>query len=229
MEISFLFGQNTNVLFKTTSLKEKIEEGDVLSSFLDTISSKKMYVECFWTIEEVIDTVNQEINVQISVYDDYWGAYSINYRNVFRIDITKNNNIYVNDSINQKFDSLLNDFRTFIVNPEDDDNLPQKKKVIIPHFDTVLLTKHAFLISTVFVEDENGIKTSFQSLNSVCNVILQNYLDLRNDLSQFEWNKSFHELSFENKIAIIHYFPLRIWIYPNRPRIPPPPPSRNKN
>lgn len=157
-------------------------------------------------------------------YWDFWDDYDVWHRNSFMIEFTEFDSLYVERRETNLIDTFSNQMKEFVLNPLNKENLPQKKEYVLPFFDTVNLSKQGFYINAVMVPDSNNNRTSWQNVNKAVNVILQNYVTLRKNLAINTWGKEFENLEFEKQMAVSLYFPINIWIYPNRHRVKPPPP-----
>jgi hypothetical protein len=217
---------DTISLFAITKIKPELKNGDILSDVVDTIESADYYTEFVWSIIEYIDTVGQQIYFQLLLDQSYFcHDYSIKARNIFAIELSKYDSVFIEGAFTNNIDTLDNIIEDFIINPNNKPELPAKKIKKIKYFDTVLVTNHAFFINSVMVPDSNGICSSWDKLNPLINKIVACYYDLRNDLAEYKFDEPFEKLEFNKKIAILEYYPIRILLFPNREilKIPPPP------
>ena len=212
-------------LFEMTKLKHELKRGDILSKVVDTIESNTIYNEFAWRIIEYIDSVNQQTHYQLLLDQSYFCyVYSIREGNIFAIELSRYDSVFIEGKYTDGIDTLDRLMHEFVTNPEDKPNLPQKRFKYITYFDTLLITNHGFYINAVMVPDSNGVCSSWDKLNSLINKILNCYSVLRNELAIEKWGVSFVKLDFNRKVAILEYYPINIWIFPNRERMKPPPP-----
>jgi len=216
---------DTLFLFESNSFEKELKKGEILSKIVDTIKSEATYNEFAWRIEETVDSISQKINVQLLLDQSYYCYdWSIKEQNIFAIELSRFDSIFVEGTYTNKIDTLDKSIIEFITNPEDKPNLPQKRLKYINFFDTVLITRHEFLIIAVMVADSNGVSSSWDKLNSLINKILICYLELRNDLAIETWKMPYKKLEFDKRVSITKYYPINLWIFPNRERVKPPPP-----
>lgn len=216
---------DTISLFEVNKLNVELKKGEILSKVIDTIKSSRIYNEFAWHIVENNDSVNQEIHFQLLLDQSYFCYdWCLNERNIFSIELSKYDSIFFEGKFMNNFDSLNKQIIEFITNPKDNPNLPRKRIKYINFLDTVLITNHLFQISAQMIKDSIGIHSSLENLNFILNKVLKNYLFIWNELAKEKWNLTFEKLDYFKKMAILDYYPINIWIFPNRGRISPPPP-----
>ncbi len=124
-------------------------------------------------------------------------------RNVLQVRLNKFNELLVNGEI-LDVTQLREKAKEFIANPNNDDNLPEKHPKTLPFFGDVMLTdKHVISV-------QNDVDTSYEMYIQVQNELVAAYNELRNELSQSQFGKSFAECSDEEKEAVIDYYPQKI-------------------
>lgn len=124
-------------------------------------------------------------------------------RNVLQVRLNKFNELLVNGEI-LDVSQLREKAKEFIANPNNDTNLPEKHPKTLPFFGDVMLTdKHVISV-------QNDVDTSYDMYIQVQNELVAAYNELRNELSQSQFGKSFAECSEDEKEAIIDYYPQKI-------------------
>ena len=94
--------------------------------------------------------------------------------------------------------------KEFIVNPSNDDNLPEKHAKQIPFFGNVMITdKHV-----ISVQNDRG--TSYQAFFDVQNELIAAYNELRDELAQSQFHKNYRDCTEEEQAAIRDYYPQKI-------------------
>lgn len=210
-------------LFELAQFEKQLEKPNLFSNITDSINSTSIFEDYIWHFSETIDTLSETISYSLTLENMmYLDDYCIKERNIYAIQLTKYDSVFIEGKYTSRTDTFGNSIKEFIVNPDFAENLPQKKWYRIEYFDSVFLTKQAFYIMAEMVKDSNGISSSWIEINEILKVVLRAYFNLRNDLAKSEWDKSFDELEFRNKIACIQYFPIRIEFHLNNPRLLPP-------
>lgn len=124
-------------------------------------------------------------------------------RNVLQVKLNKDDNLMVGG---EWFDvkQLREKAKEFIANPNNDANLPEKHAKTLPFFGDVMLTdKHVISV-------QNDVGTSYNAYIQVQNELVAAYNELRNELAQSQFGKSFDECSEDEKKAITDYYPQKI-------------------
>ena len=125
-------------------------------------------------------------------------------RNVLAVKLNKDDQLMVNGEVGFDIKQLRAKAKEFIVNPNDDPNMPEKHKKNIPMFGEVMITeKHVISV-------QNDVGTSYDVYIQVQNELVAAYNELRNELASSQFGKSFAECSDEEKEAIIDYYPQKI-------------------
>jgi biopolymer transport protein ExbD len=124
-------------------------------------------------------------------------------RNFVVFSIDENNAIFMeNEPV--KLYEIRDIAKKFIANPENSDYLPEKKEIEIPELGLVPVTPHAV------INFEISRKASYQTYISVLGELTAAYDDLRNELANKRFDKSFERLSEDQQAAIREAYPLRI-------------------
>ena len=101
-------------------------------------------------------------------------------------------------------DQLRDKAKEFIANPNNDENLPEKHLKHLPFFGDVMITeKHVISV-------QNDVGTSYNAYIQVQNELVAAYNELRNELAQSQFGKSFAECSEDEQKAITDYYPQKI-------------------
>lgn len=176
-----------------------------------------------------IDTNRNEVSLQFGISEPEYFDYSIKHRNVFAIEIDRQNIIKAKGLLISNFDSLDSDIREFMFNPMNEPHLPEKRLRVLEYFDTVYVCNAAFDIKAQTLPDSLGNKTSWKEIKMVVNHLQQTANLERDKLALSKWNKSFDSLELSQKVAVCKYIPILIWVYPHRELVPPPPPPPPTN
>lgn len=114
-------------------------------------------------------------------------------RNVLEILVNKHNQIQVEGKLTE-----INELRakavTFILNPENEPTLPQKKIMDIPELGTIAVSKQVISI-------QNDALTEYGLYVAIQDALSAAYLDARNALAREHFNKSYEQLVEEQDKA----------------------------
>ncbi|ADY37872.1 Biopolymer transport protein ExbD/TolR [Phocaeicola salanitronis DSM 18170] len=124
-------------------------------------------------------------------------------RNVLQVRLNKDDQLMVGGEWSD-IKQLREKAKEFIANPTDDPNLPEKHEKNIPFFGTVMITEN-HVISV-----QNDVGTSYDAYIQVQNELVAAYNELRNELAESKFGKSFAECSEDEKDAITQYYPQKI-------------------
>lgn len=94
--------------------------------------------------------------------------------------------------------------KEFIANPANSSELPEKVAVAVPYFGTLPVTKH-HVISLYYDR-----RASYQAYIAVQDALVAAYAELRDELARRKWQKSYAELSPEQKRAVRQVYPQKI-------------------
>ena len=109
-------------------------------------------------------------------------------RNVLQVRINKDDQLMVGG---EWFDikQLRERAKEFIANPNNDENMPEKHPKHLPYFGDVMITeKHVISV-------QNDVGTSYDAYLQVQNELVAAYNELRNELAQSQFGKSYAECS----------------------------------
>ena len=124
-------------------------------------------------------------------------------RNVLQVRLNKFDELLVNGEI-LDVKQLREKVKEFIANPNNDENFPEKHAKTLPFFGDVMLTdKHVISV-------QNDVDTSYDMYIQAQNELVAAYNELRSELAQGQFGKTFAECSEEEKEAIIDYYPQKI-------------------
>ncbi len=125
-------------------------------------------------------------------------------RNILQVKLNKEDQLMVNGEVGFDIKQLKDKAKEFIANPNNDENMPEKHKKTLPFFGDVMITeKHVISV-------QNDVGTSYDIYLQVQNELVAAYNELRNELAQSQFGKSFAECSDDEKEAIIDYYPQKI-------------------
>lgn len=124
-------------------------------------------------------------------------------RNVLQVRLNSNDQLMCgSDYI--LVEQLRQRAKEFIMNKNNEDNLPILEEVTIPLFGTVKITKQ----HVISLQNDRG--TSYQAYINVQNELVAAYNELRNELAQEKWQKDYNQLDEEQQKAIREYYPQKI-------------------
>jgi len=123
-------------------------------------------------------------------------------RNVFTVLINSQNQLLV-EGKPMEISELTEAAKEFIVNPTDDENLPEKNTKEVEFFGTVEIGKGIISL-------QNDRDTEYQTYLMVQNELQRAINELREDKSKSKFGKSYAELEKEEQKAIRTLFPRKI-------------------
>ena len=123
-------------------------------------------------------------------------------RNIFVVLINANNQLLVEGEPMHVRD-LREAAKNFIKNPNDADNLPEKKPTEVPFFGTYPVSK-----GIISLQNDRG--TSYKTYIEVQNELVAAYNELRDELAMQKFGKLYNELDKARKDAIRKIYPQRI-------------------
>ena len=124
-------------------------------------------------------------------------------RNVLQVRLNKDDQLMCGtDYIDIK--QLREKAKEFIVNPYDDENLPEKHKKNIPLLGDCMITeKHVISV-------QNDVGTSYQAYINVQNELVAAYNEIRDELGKAKFGKTYVACSEDEQKAIREYYPQKI-------------------
>ena len=125
-------------------------------------------------------------------------------RNILQVRINKDNQLMVGSDY-MEVAQLRAKAKEFIANPNDDANLPEKHVKDIPLLGGACMVTEKHVISVT-----NDVGTSYQVYIDVQNELVAAYNELRNELSEEKFGKTYAECSEDEQKAIRDFYPQKI-------------------
>ncbi len=138
-----------------------------------------------------------------SIPPDQIASIDVNKRNLMRVLVNTQGDILCNGEY-VTLQQLNEKVKTFVLNENDDPNMPQRVDVNIPLLGTMKVTKQHIISLT------NNVDTKYSDYITVQNELAKAYGELREDFAQKKWGKTFDELSPEQQEAVIDLYPQKI-------------------
>jgi biopolymer transport protein ExbD len=126
----------------------------------------------------------------------------VNKRNVFAILVNRNNELLVNGEL-MDISQLREKTKEFILNPHNDENLPEKQLKTVPFFGDVMVSK-----GIVSLQNDRG--TSYETYIKVQDELAIASRELKDQKAMLKWGKKFSELDDEQQKAVRKYVPMAI-------------------
>ncbi len=123
-------------------------------------------------------------------------------RNVFVVLVNRNNDLLVEGEIT-RIDDLREKAKEFMLNPNNEDNLPEKEPMEVPFFGQVNVTKGVISL-------RNDLDTKYGTYIAVQNELVGAINELREDLAKSKFGKSYADLERDQQKAIKMIIPSRI-------------------
>ena len=123
-------------------------------------------------------------------------------RNVFAVLVNKNNDLLVENEY-ANIEDLRERAKEFMENPYNEENLPEKEPKEIPFFGEVMVTKGVISL-------RNDLDTRYGTYIAVQNELVGAINDLREELAQKQFGKSYNDLEKDQQSAIRDIYPSRI-------------------
>lgn len=120
-------------------------------------------------------------------------------RNMMVVQINSTNQVAVNGEYTD-VKNLKNKVKEFIENVSNDESKPEKIEEDIPYFGKVMITKN----HVISLQNDRG--TEYQAYIDVQNELAAAYNELRNDLSQRKFGKTFDTLDEDQQAAVMKYY-----------------------
>lgn len=153
----------------------------------------------FFLVATTMD-IDSGLSRQMSPYDpDAKNDDKIKERNVYVVLINSSDQILVEGKQMNIF-SLREEAKKFIVNPENKDNLPEKRLVEIDYFGEVMVSK-----GIISLQNDRG--TSYGAYIKVQNELAAAYNEVREGVAMQKFGKHFDDLIKEKQDAIKKYYP----------------------
>ncbi|MBR8534284.1 biopolymer transporter ExbD [Carboxylicivirga sediminis] len=123
-------------------------------------------------------------------------------RNVFTVLINSQNQLLV-EGRPMEIRDLTEATKEFILNPLDDEKLPEKKEIEVELLGVQEVTKGVISL-------QNDRDTEYQTYLMVQNELQRAYNELRDDLAKRKFGKAYEELEKEEQKAVREVFPQKI-------------------
>ena len=94
--------------------------------------------------------------------------------------------------------------KEFILNKDNDENLPEKEVIDVEYFGSVAVTKN----HVISLQNDRG--TSYSAYIEVQNELVAAYNELRNDLAKSKFGKNYEDLDESQQKAIQKIYPQKI-------------------
>lgn len=130
----------------------------------------------------------------------------VNERNLMLVFVNASGQLMVGEE-QMDIRSLKDKAKEFIINPLDDENLPEKKETEIEMPDG---SKWTYNVSEGVVSLQTTRDTSYEIYVQVQNELTRAFNEVRNDVSQSKFGKTFADLSEDEKSVITKAVPLKI-------------------
>ncbi|MCD8176299.1 MAG: biopolymer transporter ExbD [Tannerellaceae bacterium] len=130
-------------------------------------------------------------------------AVDIKKRNLMIVLINTNNQILCNGDYIE-LAQLKDRVKEFIENPYNDESKPEKIDEDVPYFGKMQVTKN----HVISLQNDRG--TEYQAYIDVQNELAMAYTELRDDVSQKKFGKTFIELDEEQQKAVQKIYPQKI-------------------
>jgi biopolymer transport protein ExbD len=123
-------------------------------------------------------------------------------RNVFIVLVNRNNDLLVEGEY-ANIEDLRERAKEFMANPFNDENLPEKEPKQVPYFGEYMVTKGVISL-------QNDMDTQYGTYIAVQNELVAAINELREELSQQQFGKSYDSLTPEEQDAVREIYPSRI-------------------
>ncbi|PIF05472.1 MAG: biopolymer transporter ExbD [Draconibacterium sp.] len=123
-------------------------------------------------------------------------------RNIFVVLVNRDNNLLVENEY-ADIENLRERTKEFMKNPTNDETLPEKEPKEVPYFGEVMVTKGVISL-------RNDVDTKYGTYIAVQNELVGAINDLREELAQEHFGKSYNDLETEKQNAIREIYPSRI-------------------
>lgn len=120
-------------------------------------------------------------------------------RNVYVVLINSSDQLLVEGQQMNVY-KLREEAKEFIVNPEDKENLPEKRPEEIPYFGEVMVSK-----GIISLQNDRG--TSYGMYIKVQNELIAAYNEIREEVAMRKFGRHFDEIPEDKQDAIKEYYP----------------------
>lgn len=123
-------------------------------------------------------------------------------RNVFVVLVNAKDQLLVEGEL-MRISELRESAKEFMANPNNDESLPEKKVEEVNFFGPVELSKGVISL-------RNDVGTTYGTYLAVQNELVGAINELREELAQRKWNKSYEDLEKEQQKAVRKIYPQKI-------------------
>lgn len=128
-------------------------------------------------------------------------------RNVLQVILNFNNQLMVKGGGKSDYidvSQLRTLTKDFIVNPYNDENLPEKHPKELPYFGNVMVTEN----HVISLQNDRG--ATYQAYIDVQNELVAAYNEIRDEISQSQFQRDYAELNEDEQKAVRDYYPQKI-------------------
>ncbi|MCD8166078.1 MAG: biopolymer transporter ExbD [Bacteroides sp.] len=139
--------------------------------------------------------------------DQELGDIIVKERNVLQVILNFNNQLMVKGGGKSDYidvSQLRAVAKDFIVNPFNDENLPEKHPKELPFFGNVMVTEN----HVISLQNDRG--AIYQAYIDVQNELVAAYNEVRDEISQSQFQRSYAELTEDEQKAVRDYYPQKI-------------------
>lgn len=123
-------------------------------------------------------------------------------RNILQVLVNRNNQLLVNDELSD-INSLKDRTKEFILNVDNDADMPAKEAKEIPLFGPVEVSKG-------LVSLQSDRQTSYETYVAVQDQLTAAFREMRDEKAMEKWGKRYDELDDEQRGAVDKYIPMSI-------------------
>jgi len=123
-------------------------------------------------------------------------------RNIFVVRVNRDNKLLV-EGEPARIEDLRDKTKEFMANPNNDENLPEKEPKEVPYFGEVMVTKGVISL-------QNAFDTKYGTYIAVQNELVGAINDLREQLAEDKFGKSYEQLDEDQQKAIREIYPSKI-------------------
>ncbi len=128
-------------------------------------------------------------------------------RNVLQVILNFNNQLMIKGGGKSDYidvSQLRALTKDFIVNPYNDENLPEKHPKELPYFGNVMVTEN----HVISLQNDRG--ATYQAYIDVQNELVAAYNEVRDEISQSQFQRDYAELNEDEQKAVREYYPQKI-------------------
>lgn len=210
-KIDFSKESTPNLFEYFINTKDSVEMDLLIEMLQDSITKNPNFQ---FSTKDYFESEKEEFKVKFSYYDSRLDDIIFKKRNAYIIVINNRSHLQFEGKFISKFDEVTNEINEFVLNPEDKENLPQKKFEEIDYFGEVGISKQSFVIyldlsdSLIYTSNWLKMKVTIHFINEM-------YQEIRNEIALQKFDKPFRKLEIKQKESIIELVSTRITIIPN--------------